>query len=132
MSAKEKVRHDRIKISPVSMALYIASIAAAIAAVASLVNTIMFFNYTVSQYVAQGYTASDVYKQLLPSQLYPGILQAIAIYCGIAVALFGLGKINQRITRYLVLLNKADVPVKVEEGNVFKNNTIDAENGENT
>lgn len=130
MSPREKVKFDRIKVSPVSIALYAASIIAAVIAVASLVITITFFNYTVSQYVAQGYTASDVYKQLLPSQLYPGILQGIAIYGGIAVILFGLGKINQNSVKHLVLQNRTNIPYKAEEENTFENDALNLEHND--
>lgn len=82
-----------------SLALYIGAIVVTIIGVAYLVTNIVFFQTTVAQYVAQGYPAAGVTNQLLLSQLLPGIYEPIAVYGGIALLLFGVGMINQKISQ---------------------------------
>lgn len=92
-----------------SIVLYVAAIAVTIIGVAYLVTNIVLFQKTVVQYVAQGYPADAVVSQLLPTQLLPGIYEPIAVYGGIALILFGVGMINQKISKCLRMLGNLGV-----------------------
>jgi hypothetical protein len=82
----------------ISILMYGAALVVAIIGIVLLVDNIYIFRSTVGQYVAQGYAASDVMKSLVPSQLIPGIIQAVAGYGGIAMILIGLGVANNKIS----------------------------------
>lgn len=115
MKFKKKEENLKVKRAVSSIILYIAASVVLLVAVALLINNIILFRATASGYVAQGYAANDVLKQLIPSQLIPGIFEPIAVYGGIAFVLFGVARINQKVSRYLALLSNN----KVEE-NVCK------------
>jgi hypothetical protein len=106
MNLKEKNASVKIKISASSIVLYVAAIVVALIAIAGLINNILLYNNTVTHYVAQGYPAKEVVKQLIPQQLLPGIFEPIAVYGGIAFVLFGAGIINQRVSKCVTLLTK--------------------------
>ncbi|MFL0197441.1 hypothetical protein ACJDU8_18000 [Clostridium sp. WILCCON 0269] len=84
-----------------SIVFYIAGIVTALLGIALLVNNIILFRKTLNQYVAQGYSASVVLQQLIPSQLLPGIFEPIGVYGGIAVILMGIGIVNRKFSKYL-------------------------------
>jgi hypothetical protein len=109
MKLKEKSGSKKTKRFTISTALYIAAAVAAIIAVASLVDNILLYKNSVSQYVAQGYPVAIVVKQLIPSQLLPAIFDTISVYGGIAFILFSAGIINKKVTECLALLNKDEV-----------------------
>lgn len=92
-----------------SILLYVAAIVVTIIGVAYLVTNIVLFQKSLAQYVAQGYAAADVASQLIPSQLLPGIYEPIGVYGGIALILFGVGMINQKISKYLKMLGDLGV-----------------------
>lgn len=94
-----------------SIVLYVAASVVALIAVALMINNILLFKNMVTNYVAQGYPASEVTKQLVPSQLLPGIFEPVAVYGGIAVLLMGAGMIYQKVAKFTVL------PVEVESDN---------------
>ncbi|MHB8125228.1 MAG: hypothetical protein ACYDEJ_06200 [Desulfitobacteriaceae bacterium] len=92
-----------------SIVLYTVTTVIFLIAIASLVNNIILFKDNVAHYVEQGYPSADVVKQLIPSQLLPGIFEPIAVYSGIAVILFSAGLINQKISKILNILAKVEV-----------------------
>lgn len=106
MKLKNKNKSKKFSISIV---LYIVTSVVALVGIASLVNSILLFRDSVNQYVAQGYSVATVTKQLIPSQLLPGIFQSIALYGGIAFALLGMGIVNKKVSKCLMLLTKVDV-----------------------
>ena len=120
MDLKEKNAPEKFKIPAGSIALYVASSVVALIAVASLINSIMYFNNTVANYVAQGYPAAKVMKELIPAQLLPGLFEPIAVYGGIAFILLGVGIINHKFSKYLMLLTKDEVCNNAAEKNTLK------------
>lgn len=75
----------------------ISAVTVAVLGLASLINNILLFKDTVSQYVAQGYPSGEVLKYMIPSQLLPGLLEILAVYGGIAMILWAAGIINQNL-----------------------------------
>lgn len=106
----------------ISIVLYIVASIVAIVGVALLVNNIFLFKNTVSQYVAQGYSAQTVINELMTSQLLPGIFEPVAVYGGIAFLLLSAGKINKKVTKCLTLLTKAEVYNDIIEESVLEEN----------
>lgn len=102
-------RRGRSKQPISSIVLYIFATLTTLVAIAFLVNNVMLFKTNVAQYVAQGYPSAEVVQQLLPAQLLPGIFESIAVYGGIAFILFGVGIINQKVTKCLKMLAKSEV-----------------------
>lgn len=109
MKLKEKNMPEKSKKPTSSIVLYGAFSVVALIAVALLINNIILFKNTVNLYVDQGYLAADVIKQLIPSQLLPGIFEPIAVYGGIAFVLLGAAIINQKVSKCLILLTKVEV-----------------------
>lgn len=136
MEVKEKKASAKSKQSPVTIILYVAAVVVVVLGVALLINNVTLYRRTVTQYVAQGYKAATVNKQLVPAQLLPAIFQSIALYGGLAVALFGAGVINEKLTKCLPVLIKEEVCNEVtKEGTSEKlisnvENTKDNENKE--
>ncbi|HEX3011976.1 MAG TPA: hypothetical protein VHQ70_08070 [Syntrophomonadaceae bacterium] len=95
---KLKGKNAARKKSTGSKVLYAAAVVVGVIAIALLVDNIMLFKNNVAQYVAQGYPSSVVLKQLIPGQLLPGVFEPLALYLGIAFALWGLGIINQKVS----------------------------------
>ncbi|WP_407306920.1 hypothetical protein [Desulfosporosinus sp. SB140] len=115
-----------------SLVLYIASIVVALMGLAYLVTNIVLFQKAVAQYVAQGYPAVTVTSQLIPSQLLPGIYEPIGVYGGIALLLFGVGMLNQKLWNYLRLrdISTENAQLKADETNetdiaVSETNTLE-------
>lgn len=129
MKPDEKDRMQNPSKAKSSTALKIASLIISLIAIALLINNILLYKNTINSYVAQGYPAADVMKQLIPSQLIPGIFEPVALYGGIALALFGIGIINKRNSDCMALLNRDEDYSEAGEGNNQKENIIDA--GEN-
>lgn len=94
---------NRSKKSVSTTILYISVAVVALMGAALLITNVMLYLNAVNQYVAQGYTKAEVIKQLLPMQLLPGIFEPVAVYGGIALALFYIGKINEKVTKALSL-----------------------------
>ena len=69
-----------------------------------------------------GYPAAEVTKQLVRTQLLPGIFESIAITGGIAIILLGAGIINHKISKCLILLNKNEVSNEAAEELVLEEN----------
>lgn len=109
MKNKGKNSTQKFKKFTFSTTLYIAAAVVALIAVASLVDNIMLYRNSVSQYVAQGYPVALVVKQLIPSQLLPGLFDTISVYGGIALVLFSAGVINKKVSKCLSLLTKSEV-----------------------
>lgn len=134
MRLKNKNISERSRKHSISIALYVAALIVAFLGIALLVDNIFIFKRTVDQYVAQGYPAATVIKQLLPSQLLPGIFEPIALYGGISFILLGLGIVNKKVSKYLTLLAKDeaydDIDVNNAEESISEQNVIEAENME--
>lgn len=129
-----------------SIVLNVVASVVALIGIALLVNNILLFKNTVTQYVAQGYTADTVTKELLKSQLLPGIFEPVAVYGGIAFVLFGVGIVNKKVSKCLILLTKAKVfkdnqisddiieesivEQNILEENIVEENIVDVENPE--
>lgn len=96
------------KKSAISIVLFITAAIVAILGVALLVDNIYLYKTSFSQAVAQGYAAGTVRKALVTSQLLPGILQPISVYGGIACLLVGVGIVNDKVSKSLMLLAKAE------------------------
>jgi hypothetical protein len=111
-----------------SAALNFAASIVAIIAVALLVSNIIYYQNTVNQYVAQGYPVAEVIKQLIPSQLLPGIFDPVAIYGGIAIILFGISMINKKCSQCLALLTKANDCLDAAGQSILQENVIAKEN----
>ncbi|MGH4122911.1 MAG: hypothetical protein ACREV6_08285 [Clostridium sp.] len=126
MGIKEKNASKKSKGSSISIVMYLVASVVAMIGVALLVNNILLFKSTVSQAVAQGYDIATVRKALLTSQLLPGMFEPIGIYGGIAFVLFGVGKVNKKVSDSFMLLSKSEIEHDViEENNVVEKNTIE-------
>lgn len=132
MKLKEKNASEKSTGFSISIVLYVAASVVAILGVALLVNNIFLFRSSVNQYAAQGYPAATVLKQLIPSQLIPGIFEPIAVYGGIAFVLLGIGIVNKKVSQYLTLLTKGDVCNDTVEESILEQNVVDIENTETT
>jgi hypothetical protein len=121
-----KKSQARKKLPKSSILMYIASAFIAVVAVALLVNNVLYFNNTISQYTTQGYPYEMVAKELIPGQLLPGIFQPLSIL-GIAVILYGAGLINQKITGYFLSCSNNETVIHAEPAMVNANtvNTAD-------
>ncbi|WP_254306637.1 hypothetical protein [Clostridium sp. 001] len=109
MKIRNKTGLKKSKKISVSKTLNAAALVVAILGIASLVNNIYLFRKAVTQYVAQGYPAATVTKQLLSSQLLPGIFEPIALYGGISIVLLAVSMINKKVSKCLELLTPAEV-----------------------
>lgn len=89
-----------------SIILYLASAVVAILGTAFLINNVLLYSNSVTQYVAQGYSLDMVTAQLIPSQLIPGVLEPVCIYYGVALLLAAAGVINDKLTKCLAELTK--------------------------
>ncbi|MGH4050808.1 MAG: hypothetical protein ACREVX_05565 [Clostridium sp.] len=106
----------------ISIILYIVASIVAIIGVALLVNNILLFKSTLSQYVAQGYSAETVINELMKSQLLPGIFEPVAVYGGISLLLLSAGKINKKVTKCLTLLTKVEIRNDIFQENILEQN----------
>lgn len=106
MELKERKSTNRNKKTKTTIFLYCAALVVAIIGIALLVNNIVLVKKTVSQYVAQGYSASTVMQSMLYSTLLPDIFNSIGIYGGIAAGLFGIAKVNDTVSLSAVCVNE--------------------------
>lgn len=120
------------KKSIISIALYVVAIVVALLGVALLVTNMLLFKSTVSQAVAQGYAVATVRKALLTSQLLPGIFQPVAVYGGIAFLLFGAGVINNKVSKCLTLLTKAEICNDIVQVDIVNQDAVNVENVDTT
>jgi hypothetical protein len=126
MEFKNGNMYETSRKSSASIVLYVAAIVVALIGIALLVNNVLLFRNTVSQYVAQGYPAAEVNKQLVPTQLIPGIFEPIAVYGGIAFALFGIGIINKKVSNYIIPLNKVEAcNASIDENDLGQNVVVE-------
>lgn len=121
---------EKSKKSSFSIILYIAASVVALLGVVLLVANVYLFSNAVKQYVAQGYPVAEVNRQLIPSQLLPGIFQPIAIYGGIALVLFGVGIANKKVSKCLTLLDKSNVCEDADKECILEQNVADINNAE--
>jgi len=122
LELKEKNPAENTKPPVSSIVLYVAFSVTALLALASLINTIIIYGDNVAHYVKMGYPAAEVTKQLVRTQLLPGIFESIAITGGIAIILLGAGIINHKISKCLILLNKNEVSNEAAEELVLEEN----------
>jgi hypothetical protein len=132
MKLKDKNVSKKSRKFSISIVLYIVASVVALVGVTSLVNNIFLFRDSVNQYVAQGYPVATVIKQLIPSQLLPGIFEPIAVYGGIAFILLGAGIVNKKVSKCLILLTKVDVCNDAIEESILEQNGVDIETTETT
>ncbi|MGE5543481.1 MAG: hypothetical protein ACM3UW_00775 [Bacillota bacterium] len=118
--------------SPVEILRIVLAAIAALAAVTLLVLNLMSFLDTVNYYLAMGYPSGEVYKQLVPSQLLPGIFEPVAIYGGMALLLIYVGRINQKVSDCQAMLTPADfdgvVEASVKEPELIEKTTAEPGN----
>ncbi|MGE5381662.1 MAG: hypothetical protein ACM3NT_11435 [Methylocystaceae bacterium] len=126
MNLDGKIEGQKPKKSVGTIILYTAVAVIALSGLAIIVSNVWMYISAVNQYVSQGYPRAEVVKQLLPSQLIPGILQPLALYEGIALLLFYSGKIYDKVAKCLVLLNPDEADTVVAESPF-----IDSPDGEN-
>lgn len=132
MEIKEKIASKKLKGSSITILMYVVASVVALMGIALLVNNIFLYKSTVSQAVTQGYDIATVRKALLTSQLLPGMFEPIGIYGGIAFVLFGVGKVNKRVSDGIMLLTKVEVINDTSEENIIEQNIVDVENIEET
>lgn len=137
MKAKNKNVPEKLGKSSISIVMYSVASVVAIIGIALLVNNILLFKSTVNQYVAQGYTAATVTTELLKSQLLPGIFEPVAVYGGIAFVLLGVGIVNKKVSKCLMLLTKVEdgndtIEESIVEENIVEQNDAYLENAEMT
>jgi hypothetical protein len=107
-----------------SLVLYIGGSIVAVMGIALLANNIILYNQTIAQYVAQGYDSAAVVAQMPPTQLLPIVFQAIGLYGGVSLILFGMGSIFKKVSHFIDQpiideINLTSVAVNViEEGDV--------------
>ena len=130
MKLKAKKVSGKSKKSAISITLYVVASVVALVGVALLINNIFLFKSTVNQYVAQGYTAQTVINELLTAQLLPGIFEPVAVYGGIAVVLLGVGIVNKKVSKCLILLNKVEVCNDTIGESIVEPNVANVENTE--
>ena len=92
-----------------SIVLYVAGALIALAGIAVLVSNVLLFRAALAQYVAQGFSSSQVASQLIPSQLLPGIFEPIAIYGGIALMLIVSGLVLHKTAQCLGIMASAEI-----------------------
>lgn len=119
MKPKDEKVSKKSRKSHVTIFMYVVASIVAIAGVTLLVNNIILFRNTVNQYVAQGYDYNMVTSQLIPSQLLPGICESVGVYGGIAFALLGVGAINDKTVKCLMLVAKVDNSNDVVEESIL-------------
>ena len=106
-----------------TIVLYIVAAIVFLVGAATLVNNIMNYNNIVSSYVAQGYPAEMVTKQLVPGTLLPGIFEPVGLYFGIAFALFGIGLVNKKVSIFsLITDDDCDCDCCHEDTAIYENN----------
>lgn len=129
MKVKDKTVLKKSKKVSVSKILNAAALVVVILGIASLANNIYLFRQAVNQYVAQGYSAATVTKQLLSSQLLPGIFEPIALYGGISIVLLAVSMINKKVSKCLELLTPTEVCQKNISNDInAASNDVEADN----
>lgn len=111
----EQNNPSKPKRSPVDILRIVLASIAALAAVTLLVLNILSFLDTVNYYLAMGYPSAEVYRQLVPSQLLPGVFEPLAIYGGMALLLLYVGRLNQKVADCQALLTCSESDGVVEE-----------------
>jgi|LGOV01.1.fsa_nt_gb uncharacterized membrane protein len=127
MNSQKNTSSPNRKHRPLTLVFYIASLVIGLIGIASLINNISLYNKTIAQYVGQGYPASDVISQLLPSQLLPGVFEAIALYGGIALLLFGIGLIYEKIFNSQLSINALTLEDNLTEAVIVEENSSETD-----
>lgn len=129
MEPNSKNVTGRSKNSAVSILMFVAAAVVLLVGIAVLVSNIVVFRKTVEQYVAQGIPADLVTKELILPQLLPGIFQSF-LYYGAALILFGIGILNNKVSKFLAMLSNTDVHNETADEHVIVQNTDKAEETE--
>jgi len=132
MEIKDQNSFKRSRKISISVVLYVIASVIAIVGVALLVDNIFLFRNTVNQNVARKIPLATILNQLVPSKLLPGIFEPIAVYGGISSILFGIGMLNKKISKCLMLLTKTNASDESIEEGTLEQNTISMENVEIT
>lgn len=96
----------KCKKSALSIILYAGAVILFGIGIAVIVLNVKEYKTAVVQYVAQGYTAAEVSKALIQSQLIPAVLQAVGTYMGIGLVLVAAGAINCKVSKCIMLSAK--------------------------
>ena len=107
----------REKSPKIVISLKIGGIVVGLLGLASLINNIMLFKTTIDQYLQQGYPIEMVMEAMVPSQLLPGIFEAIGLYGGLAFLMFAVAVIAGKILPKEEIVIK-DSPEAVTEGTI--------------
>jgi CBS domain containing-hemolysin-like protein len=130
MELKEQNLPTKSKKISISVVLYIIATVIALIGIALLIDNVILFKETVSQYTAKKIPLDTVLKQLIPVKLLPEIFEPIGLYGGIASILFGIGTLNKKFSEYLTMITKTHTcDTTVEEG-VLDQNVIEIEKTE--
>lgn len=106
MELNSKNLTKKSKKSTISIVMYVIAALVLLVGIAALVNNIIIFNNAIAQYVAQGFPADVVKKELIPNQLLPEIFK-FALYCGSAFILLGIGILNNKVSKCLMQLDNS-------------------------
>ena len=116
MELKDQNPSKKSRKVSISVVLYVVASVIALIGVALLIDNIYIFRNTVNQYVAKKIPIATVLNQLIP-QFLPQIFEPIAVYGGIACVLLGVGKLNKKVSKCLMLLTRTDAcDENIEEG----------------
>jgi hypothetical protein len=116
----------KCKKSALSIILYAGAVILFGIGIAVIVLNVKEYKTAVVQYVAQGYTAAEVSKALIQSQLIPAVLQAVGTYMGIGLVLVAAGAINCKVSKCIMLsakdecCNNDEVKEEVKEAEVVE------------
>lgn len=106
----------------ITVILYVIASVISIIGIALLVDNIFLFKNTINEYATKKIPMATVIKQLVLVKLLPGIFEPIGMYGGIASILFGIGMLNKKISKYLVLSTKTyTCNEKIEENTLEQN-----------
>ena len=122
MELKEKKLSKKSGKAAISIFMYVVAAIVAILGVVTLINSVLIYRTAVSQYVAQGYAVATVRAELIKTQLLPGIFEPVALYGGITFLLIGVGIVNKKVSKCLMLLSKVEVCNDTIKESILENN----------
>lgn len=114
-------KETKTKKPKLAMVLKLGGLVVGLFGIATLINNIMIFNTTVSQAIEQGYPKEMVMEAIVPTQLLPGIFEAIGMYGGLALLMFVAGIIACKY------LPREEIIVEVVEEEIVEPVVVDSE-----
>ena len=132
MKIKDQNPSKKSRKISISVVLYVVASVIALVGVALLIDNIYLFRNTVNQYAIKKIPMATILNQLVPSKLLPEIFEPIGVYGGIASILFGIGVLNKKISKCLMLLTKTDASDENVEEGTLEQSTVSMENAEIT